>query len=174
MSPFSSFTSYKIWHTWFCLVQEQVTRGVSSMWKKLQAEGNDICNVLPALHAFTGCDKNTRLYEEGWNNSLTHITGILDVFCPLEDLLTCHITRGAFCVHTIQFNHYDMNVLRHAKLAERFTPRPGSWYQPSTTMQKCIKHARRANHQPLIPPLIWYQVDKETQLSSTRYTWLGS
>ena len=31
------------------------------------------------------------------------------------------------------FNHYDMNVLRHAKLAERFTPRPGSWYQPSTT-----------------------------------------
>ena len=48
MSLFSSFTSYKNWHTKVCLVQEQVTRGISSMWKKLQAEGNDVCNVLPA------------------------------------------------------------------------------------------------------------------------------
>ena len=48
MSLFSSFTSYKNWHTWVCLVQEQVTKGISSMWKKLKAEGNDVCNVLPA------------------------------------------------------------------------------------------------------------------------------
>ena len=60
MSSFSSFTSYKIWHTWFCLVQEQV--GVSSMWKKLQAEGNDVCNVLPALHTLSQVATQTHVF----------------------------------------------------------------------------------------------------------------
>ena len=48
-------------------------------------------------------------------------------FYPVEDLLTCHITRGAFRVHALHsvFNHYDINVLRPAKFAERFTLRPG-------------------------------------------------
>ena len=32
----------------------------------------------------------------------THPLVSLMFFCPLEDLLTCHITRGAFRVHAIQ------------------------------------------------------------------------
>ena len=41
--------------------------------------------------------------------------------------MKCHITRGALLVHAIQlktFNHYDMNVLRHAKFSKRFISRP--------------------------------------------------
>ena len=55
---------------------------------------------------------------------------------------TWSISCACYTIIGTVFNHYDMNVLRHAKLTVWFTPRPGSWYQSSTTMQKCIKHAQ--------------------------------
>ena len=47
------------------LIQKQVTRGVLSISRNLQAEGNDTCNILPALHAFTGYNKTSAFLRKG-------------------------------------------------------------------------------------------------------------
>ena len=89
----------------------------------------------------------TRAFDrKGENNSSSHITGIPWCFLYLGRSFdmphhTWSISCACYTIGTV-FNHYDMNVLCHAKPAERFTPRPGIWYQYSTTMQKCIKHAQ--------------------------------
>ena len=109
---------------WFYLTHEQVTSGVSSMWRKLQAEGNDVCNVLLALHVFTGCNTTSSFVRKAKTTHL--LMSLLDIFCLLEALLSCHITCGSLGVHAIQkvVNHYNINVWHHAKFAGRFTQRP--------------------------------------------------
>ena len=122
----------------------------------------------------------TRAFVRKGNNSSTHITGILDVFCPLEDLLTATLHVEHFVCMLYNYR-YGIHPLRYERFASCKACRkihsktrkliPSAFYHNAEMHQTCI---RTANHQPLIPPLIWYQVDKETQLSSTRYTWLGS
>ena len=40
------------------------------MRRKLQAEGSDASNILPALHAFTGCDTTSAFVRKGESTHL--------------------------------------------------------------------------------------------------------
>ena len=90
-SPFSLYAEFGrrdfVWY------QEQVTRGISSMWRKLQAEGNDFCNVLPALHTYIGCDTTSALVRKG---KITHllislVSLIFSVFWKIFWHATSHV-----------------------------------------------------------------------------------
>jgi hypothetical protein len=55
--------------------------------KVVEHEGKEICQALPALHAFTGCDTTSACVKKGKLmplNSLTQCPNFLDVFLSLR------------------------------------------------------------------------------------------
>lgn len=143
--------------------------------KVAEVEGREICNALPAIHAFTGCDTSSAFVKRGKTGPLKLLKSqrddFLDAFLSLgrspdvSDHLYEKLEHFVCIMYSRRSATKDVNILRHAKFAERFTPRPGkvlssyngvdiSLLPPCRDALKM--HIRRANYQALI----WYEADK--------------
>ena len=109
-------------------------RRLINVKKVAEAEGNDVCNILPALHAFTGCDTTSAFVRKGKTAPLKLLKSqpdFLDAFLSLgrSSDVPHHIYEKLEHFVCLLYNRRsttkDVNVLRHAKFSERFSPRPG-------------------------------------------------
>jgi len=111
--------------------------------KVAEVEGREICNVLPlpAIHAFTGCEITSAFVKRGktWPlNLLNHSMMTFSTPSYLsEDLPMCRspyekLEHFVCTMYSMRSVTKDVNILRHAKFAERFTPRQERCFQ--TTM----------------------------------------
>ena len=152
---------------------EHLTGGVSSMWRKLQAEGNDFCNVLPELHAFTGCDTTSAFDRKGKTTHLLIGLSLISlIFLSLgrsSDMPhhTWSISCVCFTIGIQPLRQWSHERFASSKVCRQIHPKTrkgtlnfnngvgiSAFYHNLPTCRNALNMHEGANYQPIILPLI--------------------
>ena len=145
MSPFSFFILCRIYHTWFCLILGTGNKRRLINVKKVASWGNDFCNVLPALHTFTGCDTISAFVRKGKTTHL--LISLVALIFSVSWKIFWHATSHVEHFVCMLYDRYSTTTIINlwtfasSKVCRQIHPktRKGtlnlqwSWFQPSTT-----------------------------------------
>ena len=151
MSPYSSFTSWRIWHTWFFFYTKTGNKRRLVNIKKVTSWRNYACNILSALHAFTGCGTISTFVRKGeTTNLLISLVSLMFISLGRSSDMPHHTWNISCACYTISIQPLWYKRFASCKVCRKIHSKTKKgtfnlqwiWYQPSTTMQKCIKHPK--------------------------------
>ena len=135
--------------------------------------GMDLCSALPALHAFSGSDSTSSFVRKGKKTVLKtikqhpeYIKAFLSLGRSINiDEHTWQQLEEFCCLLYGGSAPFDINVLRHEKFIQRFSPKPGTLLSTYSGVDMSLlppckdameMHLRRATYQALV----WYNANK--------------
>ena len=154
----------------------------------IQETGRDICSVLPAVHAFCGCDTTSAFVRKGKLTAmklLKNHPGFIDVFkevgksTEITDAVFQSLEHFTCLMYGGPHAPLDINKLRYEKFLQRFSAKASALLSAydgidMSLLPPCrdtlVMHIRRVNYQAYI----WNLADKATACipSPVEHGWL--
>ena len=119
--------------------------------KKVASWRKWYCNILPVLHTLTWCDTTSAFVRKGKTTHL--LISLVSLIFSVTWKIFWHASSHVEHFVCMLYNRYSTTTIWTFCIVqslqkdspqdqERYSQLQWSWYQTSTTMQKCIKHAQ--------------------------------